>query len=145
MEVQPIPPRFCECQVYAKGNSRKAYACKPEDPEAQRFCGAQLNAGQAFPCPYIPGEIYQEGDVWRIAHRNKKGDLVGRCEDFELIPSQDTSPPQTTQSYQEPPKTHHSGSSKNRRPKRKPHNSKPPRLGFIIKSFVLECKPSKHA
>src|SRR3989338_2678276 len=103
-----VQERFCQCQVYAKGDSKKAYSCKPEDPKAQLFCTAHLCESSAYPCPYNPSEIYNQNGIFRIAHKNQEGNLVSRCEDFEPIRSQETSAPK--EDYQEPPQTHYSGS-----------------------------------
>ena len=78
---------FCKSQLYAIGDSKKAYACSKNTPGAKLFCGAHLNEGHAFPCPYKYSEIFLDkssNDTPRIAHKNSKGILEGRCEDFEL-------------------------------------------------------------
>lgn len=81
---------FCQSQVYAKGDSVKAFLCKADDPKAQLFCIAHLAEDQASPCPYNAADIYVEPSAENspttpprkaIAH-SKEGELVGRCEDF---------------------------------------------------------------
>jgi len=76
---------FCTSQEYAKGDCKKAYICGPDDPEAQIFCCAHLHEARAFPCPYNLSEIYEESMRLRIAHKDEKGNLVGRCVDFEPV------------------------------------------------------------
>jgi len=78
-----VKKMFCDCQLYAKGDSRKAYACDPKDPEAKLFCRAHLNEAMAFPCPYKPEDILsQDKRLVSIAHQDEHGKRTGFCEDF---------------------------------------------------------------
>ena len=121
-----VQEMFCDCQDYAKGNSQKASICNLEYPEAQLFCTAHLCESSAYPCPYNPSEIYNQNGIFRIAHKDPEGNLVGRCEDF-----------QSTQSHRTLPKT------KPRKTSETPSPSKPPQNSYILKNFQLECKLPK--
>ena len=81
---------FCRLQSYAKGDSRIAYSCTPDDPEAKIFCDAHLHENRAFPGPYTADEIFatiHRKCGFSIAHKAKDRSrrLVGVCEDFEPV------------------------------------------------------------